>query len=156
MIELNIPGHLTLYLKHLVLDVNGTLAVDGVLIAGVAKRIASMRDRLEIHLLTADTHGKQALIDEQLGLTATRIQADNESFQKAAYVHKLGSQSVAAIGQGTNDHLMLKEAALGISILSIEGLNTQTLLASQLIIPDINAALDLFEKPLRLIASLRQ
>jgi soluble P-type ATPase len=52
----------------LVTDVNGTLAVDGILIDGLAKRLTSLRDRLEIHMLTADTHGRQAAIDELLKL----------------------------------------------------------------------------------------
>ncbi len=57
MIELNIPGRGNFSIEHLVMDVNGTLAVDGSLLDGVARRIAALRDRLEIHLLTADTHG---------------------------------------------------------------------------------------------------
>ena len=79
MIELTIPGRGPLRLEHLVTDVNGTLAVDGVLINGLAKRITSLRDRLEIHMLTADTHSRQTRIDEQLNLQATRIQAGKEA-----------------------------------------------------------------------------
>jgi P-type E1-E2 ATPase len=156
MIELNIPGRGELRLSHLVTDVNGTLALDGILLEGVARRITSLRDRLEVHLLTADTHGGQAAIDERLSLKATRIEAGNESAQKAAYVRKLGPETVAAIGQGANDAQMLKEAALGICVLSEEGLCAETLLAADLLMPDIFTALDLFEKPLRLIASLRK
>ena len=51
--------------EHLVMDVNGTLAVDGQLLDGVAEKVVSLRNRLTIHLLTADTHGKQAVIDRQ-------------------------------------------------------------------------------------------
>jgi soluble P-type ATPase len=61
-----------------------------------------------------------------------------------------------AIGQGANDSLMLKEAALSICVISAEGLSTEALLAADLVMPDINTALELFEKPLRLIASLRK
>jgi soluble P-type ATPase len=64
MIEITIPGRGKLILEHLVLDVNGTLVLDGVLLEGVVRRIGSLRNRLEIHLLTADTHGKQKFIDE--------------------------------------------------------------------------------------------
>jgi P-type E1-E2 ATPase len=156
MIELNIPGRGLLRLQHLVMDVNGTLALDGVLLDGVARRISSLRDRLEIHLLTADTHGGQAAIDERLNLKAVRIQPGNEDAQKAAYVKQLGPEMVAAIGQGANDALMLREASLGICVLSVEGLSRETLLAADLLMPDILSALDLFEKPLRLIASLRK
>jgi P-type E1-E2 ATPase len=156
MLEINIPGRGTLQLDHLVSDVNGTLATDGQIQEGLSRIIKGLRDRLEIHLLTADTHGKQALIDRQLGLQAVRIQPGAEAQQKAAYVRNLGAEHVIAIGQGANDAAMLKEAALGICILSPEGTATETLLASDLVVADIFTALDLIEKPLRIVASLRK
>ena len=156
MIEINIPGRSPLRLEHLVTDVNGTLAVDGQLIPGVAKQIGALSDRLTIHLLTADTHGRQALINQQLNLTAVRIQPGNEAEQKAEYVRQLGADSVAALGQGANDALMLDAAALGICVMSQEGVAVETLSASDLLLPNITAALELLDKPLRLIATLRK
>jgi P-type E1-E2 ATPase len=156
MIELTIPGRGPLRIRHLVTDVNGTLAVDGVLIDGLTKRIASLRDRLEIHMLTADTHSRQSAIDEQLNLKATRIQAGNEAEQKAEFVRKLGAETVAAIGQGANDAQMLKTAALGICVMSQEGVAAETLTSADIVLPDIFAALDLLEKPVRIVASLRK
>ena len=156
MIELNIPGRGELQIEHLVMDVNGTLALDGILIEGVARRIGKLRDRLTVHLLTADTHGGQAVIDQLLNLKAIRIQRGNEAEQKAAYIRQLGAERVAAIGQGANDALMLQTAALSICVLSVEGLAVEALVASRLLLPDILSALDLFDQPLRLIASLRK
>jgi soluble P-type ATPase len=71
-------------------------------------------------------------------------------------VRKLGAHAVAAVGQGANDAGMLREAALGICVLSREGTATQTLLAAGLIVPDIFSAFELLENPLRIAASLRQ
>jgi P-type E1-E2 ATPase len=156
MIELTIPGRGDLTIEHLVMDVNGTLAVDGILLEGVVKRIGALRNRLTVHLLTADTHGRQAAIDHLLNLQAVRIQPGNEAGQKATYVQQLGAERVAAIGQGANDAQMLKAAALGICVFSVEGLAVESLTAADLVMPDILSALDLFEKPLRLIASLRK
>jgi P-type E1-E2 ATPase len=156
MIEINIPGRGLLQLEHLVSDVNGTLAVDGLLLDGLAKRIASVRDRVTVHLLTADTHGKQAVIDQQLNLTATRLTGGNEQEQKRAYVQKLGSEKVIALGQGTNDAAMLKEAALGICVMSQEGAAAETLLSADIVVPDIFTAFDLLDKPLRIVATLRK
>ncbi|HEX2996723.1 MAG TPA: hypothetical protein VHP14_18015 [Anaerolineales bacterium] len=156
MIELNIPGRGTLRLQHLVTDVNGTLAVDGQLIDGVAQQIRGLKDRLTIHLLTADTHGRQATIDRQLDLTAVRIQPGNEAAQKAEYVRKLGAETIVALGQGANDAAMLKEAALGICVMSREGLAVEALLCADLLMPDITTALELFAHPLRITASLRK
>ncbi len=156
MIELNIPGRGLIQLEHLVSDVNGTLALDGQLLEGMARALNHLRDRLEIHLLTADTHGRQALIDQQLNLQAVRIQPGAEGEQKAAYVRRLGAERVVAIGQGANDAGMLQCAAIGICVLSQEGVATETLLAADLVAPNIHVALELLEKPLRLVASLRK
>jgi len=156
MIELTIPGRGPLRIEHLVTDVNGTLAVDGILLDGLAKRIASLRDRLEIHMLTADTHGRQTTIDEQLNLKATRVQPGNEALQKAEFVRELGARTVVAIGQGANDAEMLEAAALGICVMSQEGIAIETLVSADIVVPDIFAALDLLEKPLRIVASLRK
>lgn len=156
MLEINIPGRGTLQLYHLVSDVNGTLATDGQIQECLIPIIKGLRDCLEIHLLTADTHGKQAIINQQLGLQAVRIHAGAEAEQKAAYVRNLGSGHVVAIGQGANDTSMLKEAALGICILSPEGTATTSLLASDLVVADTFTALGLLEKPLRIVASLRK
>ena len=156
MIEVNIPGRGLLQLEHLVSDVNGTLAVDGVLMEGLAERIASVRNRLTVHLLTADTHGKQVIIDQQLNLTATRLTGGNEQQQKRLYVQKLGSGKVIAFGQGANDAAMLKEAALGICVMSQEGAAAETLISADIVVPDIFAAFDLLDKPLRIVATLRK
>jgi len=156
MIELDIPGRGILQLNHLVLDVNGTIALDGELLDGMAKRLTILKDRLELHLLTADTHGRQAEIDRQLGLQAVRIPPGDEPTRKAYYVRSLGTQSVAAIGQGANDQEMLASAGLGICVLSPEATSVEALLAADLVVPDIFAALDLFDKPLRIVASLRK
>ena len=156
MIELNIPGRGIRKLEHLVTDVNGTLAVDGQLIEGDAQKIETLKDKLTIHMLTADTHGKQAAINRQLGLTAIRIKPGNEAEQKAEYVRQLGAESVIALGQGANDAGMLKTASLGICVFSLEGTAVETLITADIVAPDVNTALELLEKPLRLVASLRK
>ena len=156
MIELNIPGRGRIQLAHLVCDVNGTLAVDGQLYEGLPRLMKALQDRLTVHLLTADTHGKQTIIDQQLSLQAVRVQPGKEAEQKAEFVRQLNAAQVAAIGQGANDAAMLKTAAIGIGILSAEGIASETILAADLIVPDIYAALTLFERPLRIVATLRK
>jgi len=156
MIELNIGGRGVVQLEHLVSDVNGTLATDGKLREGLARILTEQRDRLEIHLLTADTHGQQDTINRQLNLQAVLIQPGDEIRQKAEYVRHLGAENVVAIGQGANDTDMLECASIGVCILSAEGTAVQTLLAADLVVPDIYTALELLEKPLRIVASLRK
>jgi P-type E1-E2 ATPase len=156
MIELNIPGRGVIQLEHLVSDVNGTLAIDGQLADGLPRLLSGLLDRLEIHLLTADAYRRQDQIDQQLNLQAVRIPPGDESGQKADYVQRLGADHVIAIGQGANDVGMLKQAAIGVCILSAEGAATEALLAADIVVPDIYTALDLLHKPLRLVSTLRK
>ncbi|MHB0923470.1 MAG: HAD family hydrolase [Bellilinea sp.] len=156
MIELSVPGRGTIALNHLVCDVNGTIAFDGNLMDGVARSMRILRDRLEVHLVTADTHGSQSQIDFQLGLKAQILQRGDEARQKAVFVESLGADHVVAIGQGANDSQMLRAAALGICVLSREGTSAEALQAADIFVPDILSALELLEKPLRLIATLRK
>lgn len=156
MIQLIIPGRGELTIHHIVTDVNGTLALDGVLFNGLAEKINALRDHLQLHLLTADTHGRQAAIDQQLSLTAVRIQKGHEAQQKAEYVRSLGAETVIAIGQGANDALMLKQAAIGVCVMSQEGVAVEALLSADILVPDIFSAFDLFDHPNRIIATLRK
>jgi P-type E1-E2 ATPase len=156
MIELNIPGRGLIQLHHLVCDVNGTLAVDGQLPERVKLGLSTLRDRLILHLLTADTYGRQENIDRQLNIKAVRIQPGDEATQKAKYIEQLGADTVVAIGQGANDAGMLRAAGLGICVLSAEGTAVETLLGADLIAANISDALEMLEKPLRIVASLRK
>ncbi len=156
MLELTIPGRGVLHLQHLVADVNGTLALDGFLIDGLVERIAEVREHLTVHLLTADTHNRQESINKALNLTATIRAPGSEPEQKRLYVEKLGADTVVVLGQGANDAGMLESAALGICVMSAEGASVEALLAADLVVPDINAAFDILDKPLRIVASLRK
>lgn len=156
MIELTIPGRDVIRLEHLVLDVNGTLAKDGRLLDRLPKLLAALKDRLAIHLLTADTFGRQAAIDELLGMRATRLRPGNEAQQKGDVVRSLGAQTVIAMGQGANDAEMLKAAAIGVAVMNEEGLAVETLLNADLVMPNIYDALNLLEHPARLVATLRR
>lgn len=160
MIELSIPGNEIIRLEHLVCDLNGTLAVDGRPVDGVIRQLGMLRDRLTIHLLTADTYGRQSLIEQQLSVLTHRLTPSttvgDEALQKAAYVERLGAGNVAAIGQGANDAAMLRAARIGICVISPEGTAVETLHAADLVVPNILSALELFEKPLRLVATLRK
>lgn len=156
MIDLEIPGLGRYELQHLVLDVNGTIARDGSLLPGVQERLGRLSVELTLHLITADTHGRQEAIDRALGLTSVRISPGLESAQKGRYVRHLGAAGVAAIGNGANDVDMLRSAAIGIAVLGEEGLAGVAAEAADLLAADVNQALDLLCYPQRLVATLRR
>jgi soluble P-type ATPase len=157
MIEVEIPRLGRLRLRHLVLDVNGTLALDGQLLPGVADRLLRLRQNLDLHLVTANTHGKQDDIDRELDIKSVRLVGDKpDAEQKLAYLMGLGKEEAVAIGNGANDALMLREARLGIAVVGPEGLAAAALQAADIVVPEINAGLDLLLNPGRLIATLRR
>ena len=155
MLVISIPGRGTLRLQYLVLDLNGTLTVDGVLINGIAERLMKLREQLSLHLITADTRGTAARSADELQVTLRRIEPRQEAEGKRALVMELGQAEVAAIGNGANDAGMLEAAALGIAVAGPEGLATAALRAADIVAPGINEALDLLLILDRLIATLR-
>ena len=157
MLEVEIPGFRRLALQHAVFDVNGTLALDGQLLPGVAARLEQLSGFLTVHLLTADTFGRQAEIDAILALEGVVLQrGESEAEQKAAYVNGLGAQSVVAIGNGANDVLMLRSAALSLAILGPEGVAGAALSEAVIVVTSIEQALDLLLNPRRMVATLRR
>lgn len=156
MIEINLPGRdLILEIAHLILDVNGTLTVDGRLIPGVKERIELLKDKVDIHLLTADTFGRGAQTAAELGTGFERVSDYEGGLDKKSYLLNLGKDSICAIGNGYNDFYMLDEAALGIAVIGKEGCSVEALKRADIVVNDINDALDLLIKPKRLTATLR-
>ena len=155
MIEIEIPGYKTLELKHLVLDHNGTLACDGILIKGVKNCLEQLANDLKIHVLTADTFGKASSQLEGVPCGLSILPAENQDVGKLDYVKGLGCENTVCIGNGRNDRLMLKEASLGIAVVLTEGVAQETLVSADVVCTGIVSALELLLHPLRLTATLR-
>jgi P-type E1-E2 ATPase len=155
MIELALPGKAPLRLQSLVLDLDGTLALDGELLPGVRERLTAISQGLEIWLITADTHGTAATLAPTLPVRVRGMAPGAGTSQKAALVNELGASQVAAIGNGVNDAEMLRRAALGIAVLGPEGLAAACASAAKIVAPNIVTALDLLLHPRRLTATLR-
>lgn len=155
MLRIDVSSEFTLSLEHLVLDYNGTLAIDGKLIDGVKDRIETLSNSLNIHVITANTFGSahQNLAGANTSLVI--INRGNEVQQKADFVKSLNPQTVVPIGNGANDALMLKQSALGITVMQAEGASTQALMNADIACNSIIDALGLLLNPLRIAATLR-
>ncbi len=156
MICLDIPGRGVLELKHLVLDLNGTIALDGEVLAGVPERLVALSKTLTVYLVTADTQGRASAIAGQLGVRLVLVKPGEEADQKRALVERLGAERVLAIGNGANDAGMLRAAALGIAVIGTEGLAVEALQAADVVVATIHDALDLLLHPRRPVATLRR
>jgi soluble P-type ATPase len=152
-VTVNVPGRPGLRLEHLLLDVNGTLTDRGRLLPGVADRIALVRHRLDVRLLSADTYGALETIAAALGGTpATRV---SDGAGKTAVLTQLDPAACVAVGNGANDAPMLQAAALGIAVIGPEGASPRALQAADVVCVSIAHALDLLLDPMALLATLR-
>jgi P-type E1-E2 ATPase len=155
MLAIAIPGFRQLELQHLVLDYNGTLAIDGILIPGVREVLGALAQQIEIHVVTADTFGCARSELSGLPVKLSILPLESQAEAKLAYVQKLGVDHVCAIGNGRNDHRMLAAAAVGIALVQREGGAGEALANATVVSTDILDALDLLRRPARLIATLR-
>jgi soluble P-type ATPase len=157
MDTIDIPGFGQIAITHLVLDYNGTLAVDGSLVPGSALRIGSLAEHLTVVVLTADTFGMAA--QELDGLPCEiRIlpQTSDEARAKLAVINEFGAENCAAVGNGANDALMLEAARLGVAVIGHEGAAQATAASADMLVTSPLDAMDLLLKPLRLKAGLRR
>ncbi|HBE95209.1 MAG TPA: ATPase P [Desulfovibrio sp.] len=157
MIRLDIPGFKYLEIKHLILDYNGTLALDGELLPGVAEVLRELAASVTLHVLTADTQGN---CRERLAglpvIVSVVASGEPEDQAKLAYAMDLGPRVCACVGNGMNDRLVFERCGLSVAVLGPEGLSVQALDEADLVVGDVLAALNLFLHPLRLKASLRR
>jgi soluble P-type ATPase len=155
MIQVDIPGYRVVQLTHLVMDYNGTLAVDGELEAGVREALSALSDHLTIHVVTADTFGLAAEQLKDVPLKLSILPPGHQDVAKRDYVNRLGCGQTVAVGNGRNDRLMLTAAELGIAVVLREGAAAVTLAAADIVCMGIVPALELLLHPLRLTATLR-
>ncbi|RLB39817.1 MAG: ATPase P, partial [Deltaproteobacteria bacterium] len=86
MIEIDIPGYENLHLEHVVLDYNGTMAVDGKLIPGVKERLLDLAKKLKVHVLTADTFGRVVKELSDVPCKVYILRSGHEDIGKMNYV----------------------------------------------------------------------
>ena len=137
MITIKITGFKELNLRFLVLDFNGTLAADGILLNGVAEKLNELASELEIHVITADTFGKAKAQLKNVKCKVIIADEAEQQSQKLDYIAQLEADCVVAIGNGRNDALMLKHAALGIAVIQKEGASSETLMNADVICTNI-------------------
>jgi soluble P-type ATPase len=147
-----IPGWREFKLEHVLLDVNGTLTNRGELVPGIRARIATLRETLTVHLVSADTFGTLDGIAAGLGVDAVRARTGAD---KLLELDRLDRDRCAVIGNGANDAQVLEAAALGLVVIGPEGASSAALRAADVICQSAADAIDLLLDPQALSATLR-
>jgi soluble P-type ATPase len=156
MIGIDIPGWGTMEIENVVLDLNGTLATDGKIPPEIKRKINSLAGHVKTFILTADTQGTATEEIRELGAELIKIEGKDSKQGKFNFLKTQDLEKTAVLGNGSNDQLILKEAGLGIAILGDEGVSVTALKQADILVKNISDGLDLFLKPKRLIATLRE
>jgi P-type E1-E2 ATPase len=139
------------------MDMNGTIATSGK-IHRLKPLFDQLRDKIDLYIVTADTFGTVEGMATKIGIKYYLLPNKKSGAQeKLEFVQKLQENGmVIAMGNGNNDALMLKKAAIGISVLGDEGLSKECLFASDFVVKTPEDALKMIITPKKLVATLRK
>ncbi len=155
-IRIDIPGWGSVNVENIVIDLNGTVATDGKIPPEVKEKIKSLSDQVKIYILTVDTQGTANKEVVNMNVELIRVNDEDSKRGKLDFLKALNLEVTVVVGNGSNDQFILKEAALGIAVLGDEGVSSSALKSADIVVKNIHNALDLFLKPKRLIATLRE
>ncbi len=149
-----VPYGETTEIDTIILDLNGTLSVNGKIPEGTKERLHKLRDLgFKVILFTGDQRGTAKDMCEDLAIDyrITDTGADKEK-----EMLKLETDKCAAIGNARIDIGTFKHAKLSILTLQAEGIHTEAIKHVDIIVPSITGALDLFLNKDSLCATLRE
>ena len=141
-------------IKNIVFDYNGTIAKDGKMSDEIKEKIINLSKDFDIYVITSDTHSNAKRELENLPLKLKILNTNNHTKEKEKFIKKLGN--AIAVGNGSNDSLMLKAAEIGICVINEEGASSKSIINADIICKSIIDAIEMIEKPKRIIATLRE
>ncbi len=155
MIIIQRPGQSPLEIEYLLIDHEGTLAVDGRVHPKAKDKINLLSKRISVYILAK---GEQEKVEERLRnvkAVVIFLTKGEVSKEKLGLLRRLGPERTVAIGNGMDDVPMLEEAGFSICVIGREGASGETLKRADMVVTDILDALDFLLKPLRQKATLR-
>ena len=149
-----VPHGSTFEINTIVLDLNGTLSINGNIPGPVKQRIDRLNDLgFQIILFTGNQRGTANKLCSELGIEFKITQTGKE---KEREMLKLDVERCAAIGNARIDIGTFKHARISILTLQSEGIHAKTLNHVDIVVPSIVDALDLFLNKDSLCATLRE
>lgn len=153
----DIPNYGKITLKNILLDLNGTIQFYGHISSKTRRSIKKLKKFFNIYLISADTRGNLKEIATKLSVNYIKIITNDTSEVEAKNLElmKLGKDLTVAIGNGNNDYLMLKNSVIGIVILGKEGAAVKSIMNSDLVLKNLNEAINFLLDEKIMIATLR-
>lgn len=156
MITILRAGHEPLEIDSILIDFEGTLALDGRVHPKVKDKLNLLAKRARIHILTEEKKEKVEEVLRKVKAEIVYLSPGEGSREKSRCLEQAGPSRTVAIGNGVDDGEILEKAALGLAVLSREGTAASTAMKADLLFPAILDALDFLLKPLRQKATLKR
>jgi soluble P-type ATPase len=154
MITIQRPDQDNFEIDFILIDFEGTLALDRRVHPKAKDKINLLSKRTKIYILTKE---EKECVEEALKKVKSELiylSEENSSRQKLDWLHQLGATRTVAIGNGIDDISMIEEAGLGICVLSKEGTSSEAMKKADVVFMNILDALDFLLKPFRQKATL--
>jgi soluble P-type ATPase len=157
-IVIDIPGFGRRVIRTVVSDYTGTLSCRGKLTPGVRPLLGRLSKLVDLEIVTADTYGTAR---QQLSAIVVPhiLKRKRQDLEKQNFVKRFDLKSVAALGNGNNDRLLLRVVSeaggLAIAVDNGEGCALDALLQARIFISGAANALALLLNPSALKATLR-
>jgi len=155
MLTYKIPGRKDIAIDNVVFDYNGTIAVDGKLIAGVKELIAKLGEQVNVYVVTADTYGTVREECQKMNVEVLTFPTENAGESKRQIVKELKGERTLCVGNGFNDISMFDEAILAIAVIEGEGACGRCLLSADIVTRSIAEALAIILDQNKIKATLR-
>jgi len=149
-----IPEDATIEIKTIVLDLNGTLSVNGKISKKTKEKIKILRKlNYRIVLLSGDMRGTAQKFAKDLDIEL--IKAKNAQ-EKGEAIKKLNPKTCASIGNARIDIETFKIAKIAIATMQAEGIHAAIIKHVDIITPTIEDALNLFIDSNSFCATMRK
>jgi len=154
MITIQRHGQEPIEIEFILIDFEGTLALDRRVHPKAKDKINLLSKRVKIYILAK---GEKEVLEEvfkKVKAEVILLKEGEPSQNKLDLLQNLGPKKTVAIGNGADDVSMIEEAGLGICVISKEGTASEAMKKSDVVVLNILDALDFLLKPLRQRATL--
>ena len=154
MISIQRPGMESLDIHFVLIDFEGTLAMDGRVHPKAKDKVNLLSKRATIYILTKSNREKVEETLKKMKVEILYLTEGDSSQQKLNVLQRLGSHQTAVIGNGLDDVRIMEQAGLGMCVIGKEGSSAEAMAKADLVVTHVLDALDFLLKPLRQRATL--
>jgi soluble P-type ATPase len=149
MISIQRPGMESLDIHFVLIDFEGTLAMDGRVHPKAKDKVNLLSKRVTITILTKSNREKVEETLRKMRAEILYVTEGDSSQQKLNALQRLGAHQTAVIGNGLDDVRIMEQAGLGMCVIGKEGASAEAMAKADLVVTHVLDALDFLLKPLR-------